>query len=100
MYRSDDKLLATGTNKGEIFLWSFIDYSFIQQLSGIFIFIIIYFIYKYINHIIGHSDNVNKMSFSRDCSKLLSCSDDCCFKVFDSFSGLEVYTNTLQCPLK
>lgn len=52
------------------------------------------------NYIIGHSDYVNKMSFSRDCSKLLSCSDDCCFKVFDSYSGLEVYTNTLQCPLK
>lgn len=40
------------------------------------------------------------MSFSRDYSKLLSCSDDCCFKVFDSSSGLEVYTNTFQCPLK
>lgn len=40
------------------------------------------------------------MSFSRDCSKLLSCSDDSSFKVFDSLSGLEVYTNTLQCPLK
>jgi WD40 repeat protein len=40
------------------------------------------------------------MSFSPDCSKLLSCSDDCSFKVFDSLSGLEVYTNTLKCPLK
>ncbi|XP_060859009.1 protein FAN-like isoform X1 [Metopolophium dirhodum] len=77
----DNKLLATGTNVGEIFLWSFFDYSFIQQLPG-------------------HADSVNKMCFSRDCSKLLSCSDDCCFKVFDSDSGLELYTNTLQCPLK
>lgn len=32
---SDNKILATGTNVGEIFLWSFLDYSFIQQLSGI-----------------------------------------------------------------
>lgn len=31
----DNKLLATGTNVGEIFLWSFLDYSFIQQLPGI-----------------------------------------------------------------
>lgn len=53
-----------------------------------------------VNCITGHSDSVNKLSFSRDCSKLLSCSDDCCFKVFDSNSGLELYTNTLQCPLK
>lgn len=30
----DDKLLASGTCTGEIFLWSFFDYSFIQQLSG------------------------------------------------------------------
>lgn len=53
-----------------------------------------------IGHVTGHSANVNKMSFSRDCSKLISCSDDCSFKVFDSFSGLEVYTNTLQFQIK
>lgn len=27
-------MLMTGTNMGEIFAWSFEDYSFIQQLSG------------------------------------------------------------------
>lgn len=35
MYVSDEKILATGTMVGEIFLWSFLDYSFIQQVSGI-----------------------------------------------------------------
>lgn len=43
---------------------------------------------------------VNKISFSPDCSKLLSCSDDCNFKIFNSFSGLEIYSNNLQSPLK
>lgn len=31
----DNKLLTTGTDVGEIFLWSFLDYSFIQQIPGI-----------------------------------------------------------------
>ncbi|XP_050438205.1 protein FAN-like [Adelges cooleyi] len=77
----NDKLLATGTSNGEIFLWSFSDFSFIQQLPG-------------------HLNCVNNLCFSPDHSKLISCSDDCSFKVFDSMSGLEVYTNTLQWPLK
>jgi len=97
-------LLATGTDVGEIFLWSFLDYSFIQQIPGITKFQKLLVVLNYcqltINCITGHSDSVNKLSFSRDCSKLLSCSDDCCFKVFDSNSGLELYTNTLKCPLK
>lgn len=93
--------MATGTDIGEMFLWSFSDYSFIQKLPGI-INCCPLKCYKQIifNHVTGHSGCVNKISFSRDCSKLISCSDDCCFKVFDAFSGLEVYTNNLQFPLK
>ncbi|XP_050527638.1 protein FAN-like isoform X2 [Daktulosphaira vitifoliae] len=77
----NEKYLATGTNTGEIFLWTFTDFSFIQQVSS-------------------HTSSVNKLSFSPDCSKLISCSDDCSFKVFDTITGLEVYFNKLQCPLK
>ncbi|XP_067007294.2 protein FAN isoform X2 [Anabrus simplex] len=77
----DNKKLISGTQDGDLFLWSMESHSLIQQLPG-------------------HTGAVYSTSFSPDDSKLVSCGEDCSFKVLDLTSGMQVYTKTLDEELR
>ncbi|XP_075213392.1 protein FAN-like [Lycorma delicatula] len=73
--------IASGTDDGDIFLWSLDSRSIIQRLPG-------------------HSSTVNDIAFNPDGTKLVSCSDDRSFRVYDTTAGIQVFTKTVDEELK
>nr|XP_018899764.1 PREDICTED: protein FAN-like [Bemisia tabaci] len=72
-----ETLVASGTEDGELFLWSLDSFRLVKELPS-------------------HFAAVNDICFSPDETKLISCSNDQWFKVFDLSSGLEVYAKMLE----
>ncbi|XP_069705161.1 protein FAN-like [Periplaneta americana] len=77
----DNTLLVSGTEDGDIFVWSMESQSLNQQFPR-------------------HNDTVHAAVFSPDGNKLVSCSEDKTFKVFDLSSGMQVYMKTLNEELR
>lgn len=77
----DNKLLVTGTHDGEVFLWDMENHTLIQPLPG-------------------HKGVVHAAMFSPDSKKLVSCGEDCSFKVLDLTSRMQVYSKTLDEELR
>ncbi|RZF42157.1 hypothetical protein LSTR_LSTR004306 [Laodelphax striatellus] len=77
----DNECIASGTDDGEVLLWSLKTYTISQKLTG-------------------HLGCVNGLCFNADESKLVSCSDDASFKVYDTISGMEVFFTSVNQQLK
>ncbi|XP_012260336.2 protein FAN [Athalia rosae] len=73
----DDKLLASGTEDGELFLWC------LEQFS-------LQFTIK------GHTARVNAASFDGESKKLVSCAKDLALKVLDVQTGTQIYSSVLE----
>ncbi|XP_049854679.1 protein FAN-like [Schistocerca gregaria] len=78
---SNNKRLVSGTKDGDLLLWSLENYTLERKLPG-------------------HQGTVFAASFSPDESKLISCSEDRTFKIFDLSSCMQVYSKTLDEELR
>ncbi|XP_054283298.1 protein FAN-like [Macrosteles quadrilineatus] len=74
--------LASGTEDGEIFLWSLITFTVTQKITE-------------------HTNTVNCIKFSPDGKKLVSCGDDQTFRLFDlTCGGMQTFYKELDDQLK
>uniref|UniRef100_A0A1B6CKQ1 WD repeat-containing protein 55 homolog n=1 Tax=Clastoptera arizonana TaxID=38151 RepID=A0A1B6CKQ1_9HEMI len=78
---SENVRLVSGTEEGEVLMWSLETFSLSLSFSG-------------------HLSCVNAVKFSPDGTKLVTCSDDKSFKVFDTTTGMQLFNKTLNEELK
>lgn len=78
---SKNTCLVSGTDEGEVLMWSLKDYCVVQHLPD-------------------HRASVNAVKFSPDAAKLVSCSNDKSFKVYDIISGMQVFNKYMDEKLK
>ncbi|KAG8226897.1 hypothetical protein J437_LFUL005656 [Ladona fulva] len=100
------KLLASGTDDGEICLWMINSYSLKTKLSdalGIYrhsdcLWIIQWKIFLIFT---GHTNgSVTAVKFNPDGSRLVSCGTDCYFRVFDLKTSMQVYYKVMDEQLR
>ncbi|XP_065203348.1 protein FAN-like [Planococcus citri] len=74
---SNEKLLASGSETGDVFVWSLDTYKLKTKLTG-------------------HADLVSDLKFSHACDRLITCSKDRSFRVYDVETGSQVYFKVLD----
>ncbi|XP_008547834.1 protein FAN [Microplitis demolitor] len=73
----DEKLLVSGTEDGEIFIWNMDTYN-------------LYFMVK------GHESKINAMTFDSECKNIISCASDKLINVFDIQTSTRIYSTSLD----
>uniref|UniRef100_A0A1B6I234 BEACH domain-containing protein n=1 Tax=Homalodisca liturata TaxID=320908 RepID=A0A1B6I234_9HEMI len=77
-----DTQLVSGTEDGDVVVWSLVTYTVIQKLQG-------------------HEGTVNDVKLSPDAKQLVSCGDDRTFRLFDfNCGGMQTFCKELDQSLK
>lgn len=101
--------MASGSENGVIYIWSLKTYKIAFRLNGKNNFIFFnfsvnfpVFIYMYTKNFYnaGHEKQVTDMKFSYRAERLISCSQDHSFRVFDLSTGSQVYYKYLDQEIK
>ncbi|KAK7576021.1 hypothetical protein V9T40_012307 [Parthenolecanium corni] len=73
----NEDFLASGSENGDLFVWSLLTYKLVYKLKG-------------------HTGAVTSLNFSPGTERLISCSRDKSFRVYDINTGTEVYVKFMD----
>lgn len=79
-FDTDNNHLAVGTEDGEIYIWSMLNYSIAKKLTY-------------------HDGGVTALSYTNDGQKIISCGRDCCFQITDTETGMVLFRKRMDSPI-
>ncbi|KAL2737770.1 protein FAN-like isoform X3 [Vespula squamosa] len=74
---SNEMLLVSGTEDGELFLWSMDNYNLQFTVKG-------------------HTGKVNAMTFDPECKSIISCAEDQALNIIDIHTSTQIYHTSLE----